>query len=240
MLKIAIIEDTDNDYKIIETNLKEIEKEENESFQLIRFISGEAFLSDYRPVFDLVLLDIELPGMNGMMTAEKFRELDNLTPLIFTTNIASMAIQGYQYSAMDYMLKPVSKEDLSLRIKKIIKSNKENGVHLHIPYEGGVKILSINDILYIESFGHTLIYHTFNEQIKARSDKNMKNLEATLHPHSFSRCNVSYLVNLKYLSAIEGNEVIMVNNERLSISRNKKKEFLDDFFNDFKKNGGII
>lgn len=67
----------------------------------------------------------------------------------------------------------------------------------------------------------------------------MKSIEDKLGPLGFSRCNVSYLINLRYLDSIKNNDVILYNGETLSISRNRKKDFLNDFFAHLNKNGGI-
>ena len=240
MLNIAVIEDNDIDAEHLKQALEEFQDREKEKLNIHRFISGEAFLNDYRPIYDIVFLDVELPGMNGMETAEKFRGYDMDTPLIFVTNVAALAIKGYQYNAMDYMLKPVTGEDIYIRMKKIVQKQDRRKISLTVPIENGIKIVPISDIVHIESFGHTLIYHTKNGNHKVRDKSSMKSLEEKLIPHNFQRCSVSYLVNLNFLDSIQGNEVLLANGERLPISRNKKKEFIDSFFEAIKKNGGAI
>lgn len=180
--------------------------------------------------------------MNGMSVAEKLRKYDEDVPLIFTTHVASLAIAGYTYHALDYMLKPIRYEDILLRLEKIIRAAYPKEMVLPVPLEGrsGMKVLKISSLIYIESFGHTLIYHTNEGNYKVRDKTNMRTLEDKLVSHGFSRCNVSYLVNLSYLSEIDNNEVVLQNGERLPISRTKKKEFLDSFFDVLNRNGGVL
>lgn len=165
-----------------------------------------------------------------------------MVALIFTTNVASLAIEGYRFHAMDYMLKPIRYEDIAIRMKKLLQKGKAKDISLAIPLEGrsGIKILNISRLMYVESYGHTIIYHTTEGNFKVRDKVNMKNLEAKLSSYSFVRCNVSYLVNLAYLSEIDGNDVVLQNDERLPIARTRKKEFVDAFFAILSDNGGIL
>lgn len=240
MINIAMIEDDDQDALNLSSALESYGKKEKQILNLRRFTSGEAFLTNYKPVYDIVFLDVELPGMNGMATAEKFRSYDQNTILIFVTHVAALAIKGYQYNATDYMLKPVSEQDIYIRMKKIAQKLENNDLSLSIPIENGIKLIQLSSLYYVESYGHVLIYHTSEGEFKVREKTSMKLLEEKLSPHSFSRCSVSYLVNLRFLSAVDKNEVVLMNGERLPISRNKKKEFVDDFFETIKKTGGIL
>ncbi len=240
MINIAMIEDDDQDALNLTNAINSYGQKEKQVINLKRFTSGEAFLTNYKPIYDIVFLDVELPGMNGMATAEKFRSYDQNTILIFVTHVAALAIKGYQYNAMDYMLKPVSDQDIYIRLKKVTNRLKNKELSLSIPIENGVKIIPLSDLYYVESFGHIMIYHTNDGEFKVREKTSMKLLEEKLSPHSFSRCSVSYLVNLRFLTSVEQNEVVLMNGERLPISRNRKKEFVDDFFETIKKTGGIL
>mgnify|MGYP002676003013 CR=1 FL=1 len=240
MINIAMIEDDDKDALLLKQAIESFGKKENQILRITRFTSGEAFLTNYRPVYDLVFLDVELPGMNGMMTAEKFRSYDQSTILIFITHVAALAIKGYQYNAMDYMLKPVSEEDIYIRMKKIASKLKSDDLSISIPIENGIKLIQLGSLYYVESFGHILIYHTAEGNYKVREKTSMKLLEEKLSLHSFSRCSVSYLVNLRLLSSVDGSEVIMMNGDHLPISRNRKKEFVDSFFKTIQNTGGIL
>lgn len=177
--------------------------------------------------------------MNGMSIAQSIRKVDNSVFIIFCTNIAALAIKGYEYNALDYFIKPVSYEDLVLRMKKVARSVKESQRKISFPIEDGIQVLLVDEIIYIESFGHDTIYHTKDKNIKAKERRSMKSIEDELGPLGFSRCNVSYLINLRYLDSIKNNDVILYNGETLSISRNRKKDFLNDFFAHLNKNGGI-
>lgn len=240
MLQISIVEDNEQDYLHLKELLEKYASENNMSFKIVHFISGEAFLNDYKPIYQVVFLDVELPGMNGMSVAKKLRDLDNNVILLFTTNIASLAIEGYQFNALAYLLKPIEYEAISSRMKKIIKNVKLKATTISIMMDNKVKLIEISSLIYVESFGHNLIFHTTEGNFEVRDKKTMKNMEESLSKYNFARCSVSYLVNLSFLSSIENNEIVLMNKERLPISRNRKKSFVEAVFNTLQNNGGIL
>lgn len=239
MIEIALVEDNPNDRDNLIKALDRFSKEENEPIHITHFSTGEEFIAKFKAIYNVIFLDIELGGMNGMSIAQSIRKVDNSVFIIFCTNIAALAIKGYEYNALDYFIKPVSYQDLVLRMKKVVRSVKDSQRKISFPIEDGIQVLLVNEIIYIESFGHDTIYHTKDKNIKAKERKSMKSIEDELGPLGFSRCNVSYLINLRYLDSIKNNDVILYNGETLSISRNRKKDFLNDFFAHLNRNGGI-
>lgn len=240
IMQIAIVEDDEKDYLNLKTNLDKFSQENNIPMKLFYYSSGEAFLNEYKPIYDIVFLDVQLPGLSGMEVAKKLRELDNLVSLIFTTNIASLAIEGYQYNANDYLLKPIKYETIETKMKKITKNVKIKTKTIPITMDGKVKLIELSSLLYIESFGHNLVFHTIDGNFEVRDKKTMKNLEENLSEYNFGRCSVSYLVNLSFLSGIDNNEVVLLNKERLPISRNRKKDFVEKVFETLKNSGGLL
>lgn len=93
MFHIAIIEDTQSDLDRLLLHLKKYQEENLIFFQTPVFTDAESFLDKYRPIYDIVFMDIELPGKNGMTAAKKLRTLDPDVPLVFITNIAHFAVQ---------------------------------------------------------------------------------------------------------------------------------------------------
>lgn len=226
---IAIVEDNKDFQNLILLYLERIEKETKLKFNLFSFFDGDEITHEYKADYHIIFLDIQMARMDGMTAAKQIRKFDEDVIIIFITNMAGYAIEGYSVNAMGYLLKPLSyfafKEELMKSIEKI-NLRKQN--HILIPQENGTLRLNVNGILYIESFKHDKFIHTKNETYQIRDT--LKSLEVQLEGSHFYRINNCYLVNLKWVSAIEG-EICYIDDIELKISRTRKKGFMEALTN---------
>lgn len=230
MVRIAVVEDELEQRNTICAYLDKLSEEQGCAFQVTAFESGAKLLFDYTPVYDVILMDIEMPGIDGMRTAMKVREQDSEVILIFITNMAQYAIQGYKVRAQAYLLKPVNYYSFAMEIQDALRtlSRRESGASLLLPWEDGMKRVQLRDIYYIESQRHNLRVHAADGTYEVR--ETMKNMTEQLSGKSFVRSGVSYLVNLANVSGIQG-DLAIVGPERVPISRQKRKEFLSALSN---------
>lgn len=229
--RVAIVED-DPDYSVyLNECLEKYGSEKDISFSIKTFTKGESFLDNYRQVYDMVFLDIDLGNgfLNGMQTAEKLRLMDSTVLLIFVTNMPQYAPDGYNVDALDYCLKPINYSNLSVKLDKAVKVlTQRKGSPVKIKDKGGTRIVSSSDIMYIEVMGHSLIYHTVDETIESYGGLSDK--EEELSDKDFARCSASVLVNLAFVKGLYGDE-IAVSNQMIKIGRSKKKAFLEQLNN---------
>ena len=224
MLTVAIIEDDGKDLLRLKSALARYERETEEKFRVVTFGNAEKFLTGYKPVYDIVFMDIELGGiMDGISAAKRMRKYDETVALLFVTNMAQYAIKGYEVNALDYFVKPVSYYDLKMRLDRILRTRRA-GVSLNVAIGGGTKRLMSDDVYYIEVINHTLHYHT-KEGVLSSRGSSIKELEKLLEPEGFARCSISYLVNLRHCYEIKGS-VVNVGGDELRITRGKHKEFV--------------
>lgn len=197
------------------------------SFNVTLFENGDVFCKKYTPDYDLIFMDIKMPGINGMKAAKYLRKIDARVTLVFVTNMRQYALQGYAVGTRDYILKPLEYSEFEYHMKKIIPylAKKEDKKIILSFMDEKVRI-SVSDIYYIEVDGHNLIYHTVTGDYKTKSS--LVAAEKQLQSTVFVRCNSGYLVNLEYVRSIKGNWV-KVANDILPISRPKKQEFIDRF-----------
>jgi len=226
-MKVAIVDDDIKITKLLSEYVNKYEKLNNMIIKLSIFHNPNEFLSSYTKDYDLIIMDIEMPGLNGIETAKELRQIDASVVLIFVTNMAQYAIQGYEVEAIDYVIKPISYADFTLKIQKAIRYIERNhDKKIAINSQDGVVNIKVSDICYIEIVRHYLIYHTVFGEYTVRGV--MKETEKNLENYHFIRTNHCYLVNLKYVSAIKGN-MVKVGKDELPISRNKKKTFMVAF-----------
>jgi DNA-binding LytR/AlgR family response regulator len=202
-------------------------REENAELAATRFTDGDEIAEEYNGGFDLILMDIEMRFMNGMEAAEKIRQSDEQVEIIFVTNMAQFAVRGYKVRALDYIVKPVEYPAFRESLKRGIR-NVENGreKYLTISFKDGIRKLNIADIVWIESQGHRLTFHTRGTPYETTT-YSMKELEAQLKGYGFSRCNHGILVNLRFATGVEGSQVI-VDGTGLPLSRGRKNDFMED------------
>ena len=181
--------------------------------------------------YDLILMDVQLPGMNGIDALKKFREIAPHTLVIIVTSVAQYAINGYSVRAFDFILKPVTYYDLVLKLNRaipLIENKADNKIV--VANKTQTNVIKVSDIYYVEIYGHTVVYHTANGIIT--STGTMKKVQELLKEHSFALCNQCYFVNLGYVTSVQGYTVTVAGNE-LAISRQRRSEFmgaLNEFF----------
>lgn len=231
MLQIAIVEDSLSDRSYLKELINRYSQECGEVCNVTEFPDGPAFLNGYQPVYDLVLLDVEMPVMDGLKTARELRALDSSVLVMFITNMAQYALKGYEVDALDYVLKPVSYYALVLKLKKVRRILRERGqACLLLPFDDELRRVPVNSILYVEVADHKLCYHTYEGNSVVTGSLNV--LERELAKHHFARCNKCYLVNLIHVRGITS-EMVWVEDTPLKISRPRRKEFtqaLSDYY----------
>lgn len=223
--KVAIVEDDKKSSDLLSSFIDRYARENGAIIQTETFETGVRFLEKYTPDFDVVFMDIEMPALNGMDTAKELRLIDEYVVLIFVTNMAQYAINGYEVGALDFVLKPVSYFSFSLKIKKALSYSlrqKDDGICLETT-EGPVKLRTA-DIYYLETEKHYIIIHTSRGDYKMRAS--MTETEEIFKNRNFARCNTSYLVNLSYVSKIK-KDTVFVGEAQLPVSRARKTPFLN-------------
>ncbi len=194
---------------------------------------------------DVVFLDVEMPNITGVALLQSLPNIN--FQIIFTTAHQHYALQAIKLNALDYLLKPISLEELSAAIDKCISRKqqqqgsseamtafleqlKHNGVAKKIPLtsDNTVQFVPVHEIIRIESLSnYSTVY--FTSRAKLLVAKTLKEFEDQLLPHNFLRVHHSHLINLEHVIGyknVDGGYIIMQGNEMVEISRRKKQEVM--------------
>ena len=226
VFRTCVVEDNKEASDLLCSYLKEYEKSlgEEYSFNITCFADALSFLDDFGGNYEFIFMDIELPHMDGMEAVRRIREKDESVIVIFITNMAQYAVKGYEVNALDFIIKPVRYDSFVMKMDRAISKFKNiQSKEIWITERSNKRRLRVADIKYVEVAHHCCIYHTVDGDYTTYDQ--LYNVSEALKDEPFALCNRCFLVNLKFVTAIEEMSVIVAG-EQLQISRNKKKDFL--------------
>ncbi len=238
MMKIAVVDDEENEQKIIIKYISEWAKAKKELVEFSTFESSESFLfsweedKDYR----LLVLDIEMGEMNGMELAHRVRAEDKDIPIIFVTGYDEYIQYGYDVSALHYLIKPANKDKLFQVLDKLTEVKPEEIKSLVVNSENKMRRIQVNNILYVEAAGHGSVMHTVEEVIPLKESFGEMEKQVT-QTDEMIKCHRAYLVNIRFISAFQNTMIILDNGETLPVSRSQVKRVQQEFLRFYKNKG---
>ena len=229
MLQIAIIEDEADLAQQTKVNAVRYLNEQGLEGNIAVFNDGMDIAENYKPIWDILLLDIEMPLLDGMSAAQKIREQDATVVMIFITRMAKYAIKGYEVDALDFILKPITYAQLSMKLPRAIeRASQRQKNHLFVTVNGEKQRIESSAIYYIEVRGHWLYLHLHNQTLEVSGS--LQEIEDRLKDQQFSRCSNSYLVNLRHVDAVKKDSIVVGANT-LPLSRGRRNTFLSGLAN---------
>lgn len=240
MLKAVVIDDEAKARRILASFIEEYCPQLTLVGHAMDVVEGVKLIQKEKP--DIVFLDIEMPGYNGFQLLEFFDDIQ--FEVIFVTAYSEFALKAFQVSAIDYLLKPLQIDQL---IKAVEKAEKIRGNSLIkerletlkanleeqkikkvvVPVSEGSLFIDVKDITHLKAEG-SYVNIFLKDGNKILVSRNIKDYESQLTPEEgFFRTHRSYLVNVKYISAIspDGTEADLGNNQTISIARERKQDF---------------
>ena len=225
MVRIAVVEDEALSRQLLADYLARYSEENGVSFEVTYFEDGGAIIGDYKPVYDIILMDIQMTNVDGMTAARAIREVDQEVVLVFITSAAQFAIHGYQVGALSYLMKPLPWFAFSQELSRCLEAvAKRRGASVLLQSGTSTHRIDVADIVYVESIKHRLDVHTTSGTYSITSS--LKAMEDQLDGHDFFRSNSCYLVNLAHVRGVADQECLMTGRDSLRISRPRKKAFM--------------
>ena len=227
MYRALIVEDDPQAAETLRAHLERYAAERGTSFSVEILPSALEFLEGTRPA-DVVFMDIGLPGVSGMEAAEVMRQTDELTPLIFVTDLAQYAVRGYQVDALDFMVKPVTYEDFALRMGRAMRVMDRNaGGTVSVATDEGLRLIAEKDVVYVEIFRHDLYWHVTGSAQPLHARGTLTRVAEELGAERFCRVSASHLINMGQLALIRPGSIVMSDGTEIVISRRRRREVLE-------------
>ena len=216
--KIAITDDNPIDIEYVTVLVKNWALSRNATVHMEAFPSAEAFQFHYceDKAWDILLLDIEMEGKNGIELAKQIRQDDTGIQIIFITGFPDFMVEGYDVSALHYLLKPVSEEKLHAVLDRAAANIEKLERKLCITFDRRTNYVPLSRICYIEAQKQYVVIHTEDEVYRMKAT--LIDTEKQLDEY-FMKCQRSFLVNLRYVKRIMPDCVILKNEEKIPISR---------------------
>lgn len=229
MIRIAVCDDEKYFREKIGALLQEYSSAREFGINVESFASGEEFLaSEKKEMFDVIFLDINMEGMNGIETAQKIRQFSEDIVLIFITAYVAYSPEEYKVNAIRYLLKDSDSFKTAfwecmdaVRNKLMVVEKKEK-----FEFQGKEMVIPLSHIVYMESNLHKVTFYIKGKEIQAYTMyEKLDAIEERLRKtQSFCRIHQSYLINLKYVDEVKRYQVLLNTGEILNIAKPRYKE----------------
>lgn len=217
-LKIAVVDDNEIDREYVSTLVKNWAENRNKGVKLVPFPNAEAFLFAYEDdkEWNFLLLDIEMAEMNGVELAKTIRRENESVQMVFITGFPDFIAEGYDVSALHYLMKPVSPEKLEGVLDKGNAALQKSEKQLLVTFDRNTELVLLRNINYIEAQKQYVLIHTQNGEYRMKTS--LGDVEEQLDEYFF-KCQRSFIVNLREVLCIKPDHVILKNGEQVPISR---------------------
>ena len=222
-LSIAVCDDNETDLQYITDMVNAWAMQGRIPVSIKTFPSAESFLFHYseNKDYDILLLDVEMGALNGIELAKQIRAQNSCVQIVFITGYPDFIAEGYEVSALHYLMKPVKPEKLAEVLNRAADLSRRERPFLLVSSERETIRLFHDDIYYVESQGHYMLIHT--EQMQYRVRMTVSGLLEKLD-EGFYRCSRSFIVSLRHVCRITKSEVFLENQVSLPLGRGQYDE----------------
>ncbi len=240
MAKLIIIDDELHCVNVLSNLVKKVHPDYEVTGTFCNPAEGLEYIQNNPP--DLLFLDVEMPHLNGFALLDKLLPID--FDIIFTTAYDQYAIRAFQYSAINYLLKPITEKSIvqalsnwekrrkktTLEQWKLLQNNlngeAKNVSKIALPTGVGYHIVEIKNIVRCES-DNNYTHFFFDDENKLLISRTLKEIEEMLTAYGFLRVHQSHLINPQFVKGIlkqDGGSIVMKDGKEISVSRQKRKE----------------
>ena len=224
MIRIAICEDVKREQIFLQSLIKKTRLFSKPSFEF--FDNGQELIDKYRAGerYDFVFLDVDMPLLNGIDAGKLINSIDSRAIIVFVTNYPQYAIEAYDCSAFNYLLKDSDFDRFYSVISKALNKYRTFHQTYKITTKNGIITLNVSDIYFVECCQKHLYFHL--QKTVYETKKTLSEVYESLFPFGFYQIHQGYIVNFDKVKMVDGYDVVLENDEKVMISVRKKTEVM--------------
>ncbi len=230
MINIGICDDDNDMIQALKSAISIYSKDHAIEFDVHSFQSGEKLL-DSKLDFDLLFLDIEMGGMDGLKTAQLYRQIDRRARIVYVTNHSELALQSYAVHPFDFVVKPFEKSRIFTvldELTKYLSENADKDTVIQLKGEDGPLLLNLKNIYVFEYTGNRRItVYTKSEQYQIKGS--LSDVLSIINSESFVSPHKSFIVNMEHIDKLNNFTLYTTNGIEVPIAQKKLKEFHNEF-----------
>lgn len=236
MIRIGVCDDDKVILKFLELQLIKYATITGNQFQVNTYTSGTDLLANHKAnPFSFIMMDIMMPGENGIEIGRRLREFDTNVPVVYLTSSPDYALDAYSVKAVYYLMKPIKPADLTYALDQLMSfftTPKRPCVCIPVA-EGNTKVF-IDTIIFVEHIQHVLYFHLQNGSIIATANSSLtlaKALWMLSEKGDFSQPHRAYIINWAYVTSVTGQDIIMSNGYAIPIPSRRICEIKQEYQN---------
>lgn len=183
--------------------------------------------------FDIYCLDIIMPGFTGIDVAKEIRGFDKTAQILFFTSSPEFALESYSVKAINYILKPISKEKLFFTFDELleqIKTKKDEDAVI-VKSNAGIQKILISNLVFAEVIGRNVLYHLRSGKVIECTEPFSSVCDNLLKYGCFIKPHRSYLVNMQYVDTIENHQITLQTLSSVPVAQGKAREIKQQYLN---------
>lgn len=233
MLQIAICDDNMDELSNMVQLMKQYRESKHLDCEFAIFQNGFELVSSLEKgkQFDIYCLDIIMPGFTGIDAAKEIRSFDKNAPILFFTSSPEFALESYSVKAINYVLKPISKEKLFFAFDDILEriGAEKNEAAIVVKSNEGIQRILISNLVFAEVIGRNVLYHLLSGKVIECTESFSSACDNLMKYGQFIKTHRSYVVNMQYIDTIDNHQVTLQTLSRIPISQGKAREIKERY-----------
>jgi DNA-binding LytR/AlgR family response regulator len=235
MLKIAVCDDNIDELSNMVQLINLYQSSKHLNFEYAVFPNGFNLLSalEKGKRFDIYCLDIIMPGFTGIDVAKDIRAFDKNAPILFFTSSPDFALESYSVKAINYVLKPITKEKLFFTFDDMLEQikAKKNDDAIIVKSNEGIQKILISNLVFAEVIGRNVLYHLLSGKVIECTEPFSAVCDTLLKFGCFIKTHRSYIVNMQYVDTIDNRQVTLQTLSSVPIAQGKVREIKQQYLN---------